>query len=100
MAQFKASSDVPAWLTESERLALRHFLENSPVIQKMGPSIYSLDGRAVDFSAQIALPELPNLFTNLLGALIGGLANVPFLMRIFDKLGKRDLEKKLAENPV
>ena len=100
IAQFKATSDVPAWLTESERLALRQFLEHSPAIRKTGRNAYELDDRAVDFNARIALPWLPDPFTNLLGALIGGLANVPFLMRIFDNLGKRDLEKKLAENPV
>jgi hypothetical protein len=66
----------------------------------MGRNAYELDGRGVDFSAQIALPALPDSFTNLLGALIGGLANVPFLMRIFDGFGKRDLEKKLNQNPV
>jgi alpha-galactosidase len=100
IAQFKATSDVPAWLSESERLALRHFLEHNPTVRKMGRNAYELDGRGVDFSARIALPALPDSFTNLLGALIGGLANVPFLMRIFDGFGKRDLEKKLNQNPV
>jgi alpha-galactosidase len=100
IAQFKATSDVPAWLTESERLALRSFLKHSPSIKKMGQNVYELDGRVVDFNDQIGLPALPDPFTNLLGALIGGLANMPFLMRIFDKFGRRDLEKKLKENPV
>jgi hypothetical protein len=35
-----------------------------------------------------------------MGALVGGLANVPFLMKIFDGLEKRALQKKLEENPV
>jgi len=100
IAEFKATSDVPAWLTESERAALRLFLECSPSIRKIGQSAYELDGRAVDFSAQIGLPALPGPFTNLVGALIGGLANVPFLMKIFEASGKRDLEKKLEKNPV
>jgi alpha-galactosidase len=100
IADFKASSDVPAWLTESERAALRLFLDSKPAIQKTGRYNYALDGRSVDFSAQIGLPALPGAFTNLQGALIGGLANVPFLMRIFNALEKRDLEKRLAKNPV
>ncbi len=100
IAQFKATSDVPAWLTESERLALGTFLEHNPVIKKSGRNVYDLDGRVVDFSEQVGLPPLPDPFTNLVGALIGSLADVPFLMRIFDELGKREQEKKLAENPV
>jgi alpha-galactosidase len=100
IARFKATSDIPAWLADSERLALRHFLEHSPSIGKMDRNTYELDGRVVDFNPHIALPALPDPLTNLLGALIGGLANVPFLMRIFNGMEKRDLEKKLAENPV
>jgi alpha-galactosidase len=100
IADFKATSDVPAWLTESERAALREFLERSPAIRKTGRSTYELDGRAVDFSTQTGLPVLPGPVTNLLGAIIGELANVPFLMKIFNGFEKRDLEKKLEENPV
>ena len=100
IADFKATSDVPAWLTESERAALREFLERSPAIRKTGRSTYELDGRAVDFSMQTGLPVLPGPVTNLLGAIIGGLANVPFLMKIFNGFEKRDLEKKLEDNPV
>jgi len=100
IAEFKASSDVPAWLTESEQAALRLFLESNPGVLKMGRNSYELDGRGVDFGAQIDLPPLPGPFTNLMGAVLGGLANVPFLMRIFNALEKRDLGKRLAENPV
>jgi alpha-galactosidase len=100
IAKYKASSDVPAWLTESEREALRMFLESKPAIRKIGRNRYALDGRSVDFESQISLPALPGPFTNLQGALIGGLANVPFLMRIFNALEKKDLEKRLAKNPV
>ena len=100
IAEFKACSDVPAWLTESERVALRAFLESSPSIRKTGQTIYEIDGRAVDFRAQLGLPALPGPFTNLMGALVGGLANVPFLMKIFNGFEQRALQKKLEENPV
>jgi alpha-galactosidase len=100
IADFKASSDVPAWLTESEWAALRLFLESKPAVRKTGRNHYELDGRCVDFGSHIDLPALPGPFTNLEGVLIGGLANVPFLMRIFNALENRDLEKRLAKNPV
>ena len=100
IADFKATSDVPAWLAESERAALRAFLERRPTLRKTGQTSYALDGRVVNFGPHVGLPALPDPFTNLLGALIGGLADVPFLMKIFEALGKRALQKKLAENPV
>jgi hypothetical protein len=100
IAEFKASSDVPAWLTESERAALRAFLESNPSIRKTGQTSYEIDGRAVDFRAQIGLPALPGPFTNLMGALVGRLANVPFLMKIFNGFEQRALQKSLEENPV
>jgi alpha-galactosidase len=100
IADFKATSDVPAWLTESEQVALREFLENRPGIQKMGWTSYELDGRPVDFSAHISLPSLPGPFTNMMGAVVAGLANVPALMKIFDAINHRSLRKMLKENPV
>jgi alpha-galactosidase len=100
IAEFKATSDVPAWLTESERAALRAFLERRPSLRKTDRTSYEIDGRGVVFSAQTGLPALPGPLTNLMGALVGGLAGVPFLMKIFDGLEKRALQKKLEENPV
>ena len=100
IAHFKATSDVPSWLTESERADLRSFLENQPEIRKSGQASYALDGRQVDFGPHICLPALPDPFTNLIGALVGAFADVPFLMKIFNRLEQRALEKKLIENPV
>ena len=100
IARFKASSDVPAWLSGPERAALHAFLERRPAIRKVSRSVYELDGRVVDFSAYIDLPPLPGLFDDLLGWITGRLADVPFLMRIFNRLEQKALKKKLAENPV
>ena len=100
IAGFKATSDVPAWLTDSERLALETFLDCQPAARKTGRTAYMLDGRNVDFGPHIGLPSLPGPFTNLQGAVIGGLANVPFLMKIFDMIGQRAQRKMLEKNPV
>jgi hypothetical protein len=54
----------------------------------------------VDFGLHIGMPHLPDTFTNLKGAVLGGLANVPLLMKAFDKLGKNSLKKTLKQNPV
>ncbi len=100
ICKFKATSDIPAWLTDSERFALREFLESRPKVQKTGRTSYRIGNREVDFGLHIGMPSLPDSFTNLKGAVIGGLANVPALLNVFDKLGKRSLKKTLKQNPV
>lgn len=100
IADFKANSDVPAWLTDSERATLAAFLESKPGIRKTGRTTYELDGRIVDFSSQISLPARPDPFTNLLGEIVGRLPDVPILMKIFSRLEQRSLKKKLEGNPV
>jgi alpha-galactosidase len=100
ICRFKATSDIPAWLTEAERLALGVFLESRPEVRKTGRASYRIGTREVDFTPHIELPSLPDWFTNLQGATLGGLANVPALMNVFDKLGKRSLKEMLKQNPV
>ncbi len=100
ICKFKATSDIPAWLTEAERLALREFLGNRPTVQKTGRTSYRIGDRDVDFAPHIGMPSLPGMFTNLHGAVLAGLANVPALMNIFDKLGRNSLKKMLKRNPV
>jgi alpha-galactosidase len=100
ICNFKASSDIPAWLTDSERSALQDFLESRPEVRKTGQTSYQIGDHEVDFGPHIGMPSLPDTFTNLQGAIIGGLANAPALMKVFDKLGKNSLKKMLKHNPV
>jgi alpha-galactosidase len=100
ICSFKASSDIPAWLTETERSALRIFLENRPRVRKIGRTAYQIGDHAVDFGPHIGLPALPGTITQWQGAVIGGLANVPILMKVFDKLVKIKLQKMLKQYPV
>ncbi len=100
ICNFKASSDIPAWLTDSERSALREFLESRPDVRKIGRTTYQINDRKVDFGLHIGMPPLPDTFTNLQGTIIGGLANVPALMKVFDKLGRDSLKKTLKQYPV
>ena len=100
ICNFKATSDIPAWLTDSERSALREFLESRPEVRKTGRTAYQIGDHEVDFDLHIGMPSLPDMFTNLQGAVIGGLANVPVLMKVFDKLGKISMKRRLKQNPV
>lgn len=52
---FKATSDLPQWLSESERTALRKFLESSPSVHKMNRYEYQIDERRVDFCPAVPI---------------------------------------------
>ncbi|HSB01212.1 MAG TPA: glycoside hydrolase family 36 protein [Anaerolineales bacterium] len=54
---FKATSDLPQWLSVSEKEALRAFLESTPVVRKKKRYVYQIDGRSVDFSAVMPIPS-------------------------------------------
>ena len=100
ICNYKATSDIPAWLTDTERSALRTFLQTTPVVHKTGAMAYRVGDTDVDFSPFISIPPVPGLLTNLQGAVLGGLANIPLALNIFDRLGKRSLKKMLDKNPV
>jgi len=100
ICNFKATSDIPAWLTDSERSALREFLDSRPEVRKSGRTTYQIGDHEMDFGPHIGMPPPSDTFTNLQGAIIGGLANIPVLMKVFDELGKYSLKKMLKHNPV
>jgi alpha-galactosidase len=100
ICNFKATSEIPAWLTDSELSALHEFLEHKPEIRKTGRTSYQIDGREVDFGPHIVMPSLPNAITNMLGAIIGGLATVPTLMKLIETLRKYSIKNMLKHNPV
>jgi len=100
ICNFKATSDIPAWLTASERSATRDFLESNPRVLRTGRTTFQIDDRAVVFGPHIHLPALPDRFTNLLGAILGGFASFPILLEGLDKLGKIALKRRLKQNPV
>lgn len=100
VAGFKATSDVPAWLTDAEGAALRKFLESSPKIQKMSRYKYRIDEREVDFSTFIEMPPLPGFLKNAWGGILGALANNTTLMKAFDRSSRKALKKSIEANPV
>ncbi len=72
IAGFKATSDLPQWLSRKEREALRRFLERTPEVRRVGRYQYHLDGRAVDFRPVVPLPAsrpLPAALAQNLGLL-------------------------------
>jgi len=55
LAEFKATSDLPQWLDVRETEVLRHYLEATPHVQKLGRYDFAINGRHADFTAAIPL---------------------------------------------
>lgn len=69
---YRATSDLPWWLTSAEREALRTFWEHQPKVQKVAPYRFSLDEREVDFRPvlePIRPSHYPKVFAGQLGFL-------------------------------
>jgi alpha-galactosidase len=101
VCSFKATSDLPHWLTEAERDSLREFLTRQPPVERTGRYTFRLGEREVDFSAAMSLPEPPAGFTALAGEITGWLGGQGWTLSLLDQLGKRKLEnlkKKLSGN--
>ena len=86
---FKATSDLPQWMTTSDMEKLRDFLESSPTIWKGIRYKFQLDERAVDFSPAVPLQTsdkpIPICLAKNLGLL--KIAYEQALPAILDSLG-------------
>jgi hypothetical protein len=100
VAGFKATSDIPAWMSEVERKELRNFLEEYPVVKHLPRYSYQVGSRLVDFEPYISLPSSPSMAENAFGSILGALANSPVVFKVFDQIGMRSLRKTLYHNPV
>jgi alpha-galactosidase len=51
---FKATSDLPQWMTEQDTTSLRNFMEKDPTVRKLSRCKYQINNRIVDFSPAIS----------------------------------------------
>jgi alpha-galactosidase len=56
LSHFKATSDLPSWLTPAERQELRDFLTGGPQIERLDRYRFRINNRQVDFSSLVSLP--------------------------------------------
>ena len=52
---FKATSDLPQWMSRADKEKLMIFLESIPSVSKLSRYEYQIDGRAVDFSSAVPM---------------------------------------------
>lgn len=94
---FKATSDLPQWLSRAERAALSAFLQSEPEVKRTGRHSFTIDGRAVDFSPSMPLPEPLPPPLRAAGAVLGAIANAPLALRLNDWLTRRSLTRMRRE---
>lgn len=94
VCNFKATSDLPHWMTLEEREALRRFLEHEAVVKRVAPYVYEIDGQRVDFSRDVKLPPAALGLTALWGAFLGWLGSLPLVLRVLKKLDDDALRQR------
>ncbi len=94
---FKATSDLPQWLSADEREQLRNFLMAAPQIEQQGARAYSLDGVPIDFGSALEMPEVPAGWDAAKSAALGWLANHAWALRIDDWMRTRSLERRATQ---
>ncbi|HNQ96181.1 MAG TPA: alpha-galactosidase, partial [Anaerolineales bacterium] len=94
ICNFKATSDLPQWMTSAERESLRGFLQAAPQVKQLSRAKFQLDDRIVDFSSALALPNPPRGLTKLPATFLGWLGNRPFALNMFHRLNESAFRKK------
>ncbi len=100
ICDFKATSDLPQWMTAAQRESLRRFLISRPNVKRLSHSKFLLDERIVDFSPALSLPGLPLGVAKLHAAIVSWLGNRPLALKMFKRLDDLSLKqrKKNLEN--
>ena len=95
---FKATSDLPAWLTPAERASLADFLNAKPSVKQTGRYTFEIGGRSVDFSFVMPLPKPLDSLEKIHSALLCWLANMPWVIKAFDRYSRWMLARSLRES--
>jgi len=86
ICDFKACSDLPEDCAESEREAVKAWLETGRKVRRAGRYTFEIDGRLVDFSPAMSLPPGPTGPDKLVYHLIGFLGNQLWVLKLWHRL--------------
>jgi alpha-galactosidase len=86
---FRATSDIPQWLTGEERETLREFLEKSPAIEQRERYEFMVGADRIDFSPALPMPQPLRGLDALKSVVLGWLAEHPAVLRLSDGMNKR-----------
>jgi len=94
ICDFKATSDLPQWMTNDELGQLRLFLEANLKVKQVGRYIFQINDCMVDFTSATSMPEIPKGLTALWAAFLSWLGDRHFVLRIFKMLDDKALKKR------
>jgi alpha-galactosidase len=94
ICNFKATSDLPRWMTPKQRESLRAFLNWTPNVRRLNRSRFQLDDRLVDFSPALSLPNPPTGATKIQAALIGWLGSQPLALKMLKRIDELSLQRR------
>jgi len=94
VCNFKATSDLPQWLTPAQRESLHKFLNLNPTVQRLSHSKFQIEDRVVDFSSALPLPDPPTGATKIRAALISWLGNQPLALKMLKHMDDLSLHRR------
>jgi alpha-galactosidase len=94
VCNFKATSDLPQWMTKNELEELRSFLNTTPKVKQASRYIFQLDDRIVDFTSAVTLPKTKTGLLGLWADFLGWLGDRHFVLRFFKMLDDNALRKR------
>ncbi len=96
ICDFKATSDLPQWMTPQDKENVRAFLEAETDSKQISRYIYKLDNRIVDFSSAVELPKPPTGISALWGAILGWLGDRKVVLKIMKIMDDNSLRKRVS----
>lgn len=96
ICNFKATSDMPQWMTKNEIEQLRTFLNTEFKVERSGRYTFQINDQKVDFTSATSLPEIPKGLISLWAKILGWLGDFPFVLRIFKTMDDNALKKRRA----
>lgn len=94
LCNFKATSDLPQWMTPAEREALLDFLRANPKVTRLNREKFQLGDRVVDFSPALSLSDPPAGMTKFPAAFLSWLGNQPLTLNLFHRMNEASFKKR------
>ncbi len=91
---FKATSDLPEWLSNEDHAALRGFLQESNSIKRTGRSTFIIDGREVNFDSALDIPPHASL-GNPSWAFVRWGSDQPWILNLVNAMEKAQVQNTL-----
>jgi len=94
ICEFKATSDLPQWMTKDETDELRSFLNSTPKVEQTGRYTFRLNDREVDFTSAMSLPKKKTGTLALLARFLSWMGDRHLVLRINKMLDDGKMRKR------